>query len=44
MSNIVLNGTACAQLQSVTLTQYQFIYACQGVHICIDTNDCHATP
>ncbi len=44
MSNIVLNGTACSQLQSVTLTQYQFIYACAGVHICIDTNDCHATP
>jgi hypothetical protein len=44
MSNIVLNGSACAQLQSVTLTQYQFIYACQGVKICIDTNDCAASP
>ena len=36
MSNIVLNGTACQDLQSVTLTQYQFIFACQGTKICID--------
>jgi len=44
MSNIILNGTACTQLQSVTLTQFQFIYACTGVKICIDTNDCAGTP
>jgi len=36
MSNIVLNGSACQQLQSVTLSQYQFIYACSGISICID--------
>jgi hypothetical protein len=40
MSNIVLNGSACIELQSVMLTQYQFIYACEGVKICIDTHDC----
>jgi hypothetical protein len=39
MTNIVLNGSACQDLQSVTLTQYQFIFACEGVHICID-NPC----
>lgn len=42
MSNIVLNGSACTQLKSVTLSQYQFIYACTGVKICIDTDDCQA--
>ncbi|HXU64748.1 MAG TPA: VWA domain-containing protein [Polyangia bacterium] len=36
MSNIVLNGSACQQLQSVTLSQYQFIYACAGISICVD--------
>ena len=36
MTNIVLNGTACTDLQSVTLTSYQFIYACAGVKICVD--------
>jgi hypothetical protein len=39
MTNIILNGMACQDLQSVTLTQYQFIFACEGVHICID-NPC----
>jgi len=39
MTNIVLNGSACQDLQSVTLTQYQFIFACEGVKICID-NPC----
>ncbi len=36
MSNIILNGSACTDLQSVTLTAYQFIYACAGVKICVD--------
>ena len=36
MTNIVLNGSACTDLQSITLTQYQFIFACAGVKICVD--------
>jgi hypothetical protein len=36
MSNIILNGSSCSQLQSVTLTAYQFIFACADVKICID--------
>jgi hypothetical protein len=36
MQNIILNGSACNDLQSVTLTQYQFIFACTGVKICVD--------
>jgi hypothetical protein len=36
MTNIVLNGSACTDLQSVTLTAYQFIFACADVKICID--------
>jgi von Willebrand factor type A domain len=36
MANIVLNGSACQDLQSVTLTQYQFIFACANTKICID--------
>ena len=35
-ANIVLNGTACTNLQNGTYTNYQFIYACAGVTICID--------
>jgi hypothetical protein len=35
-ANIVLNGTACDELQSGTYKNFQFIYACAGVTICID--------
>ena len=35
-ANIVLNGTACDELQNGTYTSFQFIYACAGVTICID--------
>ena len=35
-ANIVLNGTACDNLQNGTYTSFQFIYACAGVTICID--------
>jgi hypothetical protein len=38
MSNIVLNGSSCTALKSVTLSEYQFIYACAGTTICVD--DC----
>ncbi|HXJ22736.1 MAG TPA: vWA domain-containing protein [Polyangia bacterium] len=33
---IVLNGSACDNLQSVTYTAFQFIYTCASGHICID--------
>lgn len=35
-ANIILNGTACDDLQDGTYTNFQFIYACSGVVICID--------
>jgi len=35
-ANIVLNGTACDELQNGSYTSFQFIYACAGVTICID--------
>lgn len=35
-ANIILNGTACDELQSGTYKNFQFIYACAGVTICID--------
>jgi hypothetical protein len=37
MTTIVLNGSACSDLQSVSLTEYQFIFACADVKICIDS-------
>jgi von Willebrand factor type A domain len=44
---IVLNGSACNDLQSVTYTAFQFIYTCASGHICIDNcpgADAGATP
>jgi len=38
MTAIVLNGTACTNLQSGSYTNFQFVYACSGVQICIDKN------
>jgi von Willebrand factor type A domain len=38
MNAIILNGTACAQLRSGAYTNFQFIYACDDVEICIDKN------
>ena len=35
-TNIILNGTACDNLQNGMYTNYQFIYACAGYTICID--------
>ena len=35
-ANIVLDGTACDHLQNGTYTSFQFIYARDGVTICID--------
>ncbi len=34
---IVLNGTSCNELQSVTYTAFQFIYTCSTGTICIDS-------
>jgi hypothetical protein len=34
---ITLNGTACTDLQNGMYTNFQFIYACSGVIICIDS-------
>jgi len=36
MTAIVLNGTACNNLQSITYTAFQFIYTCASGNICID--------
>src|SRR5262249_46147437 len=36
MTTIVLNGTACSDLQSGTLSDFQFIYTCSTGTICID--------
>jgi hypothetical protein len=36
MTTIVLNGTACANLQSATYSDFQFIYTCSTGTICID--------
>jgi hypothetical protein len=36
MTAIVLNGDACNNLQSVTYTDFQFIYTCATGMICID--------
>jgi len=33
---IILNGTACANLRSGAYTNFQFVYACDDVVICID--------
>ncbi len=36
--NILLNGSACDNLKSGRYTDLNFIYACEGVQICIDLN------
>jgi hypothetical protein len=36
MTTIVLNGTSCTDLQSGTLSDFQFIYTCSTGSICID--------
>jgi catechol-2,3-dioxygenase len=38
MTTIVLNGTSCSDLQSGTLSGFQFIYTCAMGTICIDRN------
>ena len=35
-SIIVLNGSACTNLQSLTYSNFQFIYTCSTGIICID--------
>jgi hypothetical protein len=35
-ANIILNGTACTDLQSGSYSDFKFNYACDGVTICID--------
>ncbi|HZL17015.1 MAG TPA: vWA domain-containing protein [Polyangia bacterium] len=37
-ANVILNGTACADLQNGTYSDFNFNYACKGVVICIDKN------
>jgi von Willebrand factor type A domain len=37
-ANVILNGTACANLQNGTYSDFNFNYACEGVTICIDKN------
>jgi von Willebrand factor type A domain len=37
-ANVILNGTACADLQNGTYSNFQFYYACAGTTICIDRN------
>lgn len=37
-ANVILNGTACADLQNGTYSDFNFNYACAGVTICIDKN------
>ena len=36
MKTIVLNGSACSDLQNGTLSDFQFIYTCSTGTICID--------
>ena len=38
MTSIVLNGTACTDLQSGAYSNFQFIYTCSTGTICIDRN------
>jgi len=38
MSTIILNGTACADLQNGAYSNFQFIYTCATGTICIDKN------
>jgi hypothetical protein len=38
MTTIVLNGTACSNLQDGTYSDFQFIYTCSMGTICIDRN------
>jgi hypothetical protein len=38
MSTIILNGTACMDLQSGSYSNFQFIYTCATGTICIDRN------
>ncbi len=37
-ANIILNGTACTNLQNGMYSNFQFYYACAGQKICIDKN------
>ena len=37
-ANVILNGTACTDLQNGTYSNFQFYYACAGTTICIDKN------
>ncbi len=37
-ANVILNGTACADLQNGSYSNFNFNYACAGVTICIDKN------
>ena len=37
-ANVILNGTACTNLQDGTYSNFQFYYACPGQTICIDRN------
>ncbi len=37
-ANVILNGTACTNLQNGTYSNFQFYYACAGQTICIDRN------
>lgn len=37
-ANILLNGTACTNLQNGMYSNFQFYYACAGQTICIDRN------
>jgi hypothetical protein len=39
MTNIILNGTACANIQNGTYKSFAFNYACAGQPICIDPHD-----
>jgi len=41
MTNVVLNGTSCSSLKDGTYTDFNFIYACDGVTICIDNCPAH---
>jgi len=35
MTTIILNGTVCSNLRTGAYTNFQFIYSCAGVIICI---------